>query len=301
MSVKLYYEIYKNGNLGDVLTKDIFTQVFNVPTTIGLLNDSECIGIGSVLQNFINHKNQNRTINVWGSGFIKPKTQHSEMFSSNMNFFAVRGKLTKSRISKMYNKEFDDITLGDPGLLASLLINNKIKKRYKLGIIPHFIDSHLPVFHKINSSINDSVIIDVLGDPIQTIRKMSECEAIISTSLHGLIIADSLGIPNSWCEVSKNVIGDGYKFQDYYSVFNNTSKKKPIQLLDIHKFDNNFLNLLHSSYDIKYDNVLEIREKLIKSFPYHNYSQSSDQSIKNCNNKKGTLFSKLGLNLLSKN
>ena len=37
--------------------------------------------------------------------------------------------------------------------------------------------------------------------------------------MHGLIAADSLGIPNQWFALSEQVIGNGYKFADYYSVF----------------------------------------------------------------------------------
>lgn len=271
MPIKLYYEVYKSGNLGDILTKEIFTQIFNVPTEMGALNNSECIGIGSVLQHFLAHKSNSRTINVWGSGFIEEKKTKSEQFINNMNFLAVRGKYTQDRLVEMYDQGFSTLTLGDPGLLSSMLIDKKVKKKYTLGIIPHYIDSELPVFESIKSSISNSTIINILGDPIEVIKQIAECELIISTSLHGLVVADSFGIPNCWCEASRNVAGGGYKFHDYYSAYRQIDKKAPIQLLEIQKFDKQFLEKIKRSYDISFDNILEVISNLISSFPYQNY------------------------------
>lgn len=289
MAIKLYYEVYKNGNLGDVLTKEIFTKIFGVNVEKGGLRESECLGIGSILQHFLYKCNQ-QTINVWGSGFIEDKKSADEKFASNMNFFAVRGKLTKARIEAMYSKKFTNLTLGDPGLLAPLLINDDNKKLYKLGIIPHFIDCDNPVFKKISDAIEGSVIIDVLGDPIAITKQISQCQTIISTSLHGLIVADSFGIPNQWCEVSHNVVGNGYKFRDYYSVYD-INQIDPMNLLE-QNFDNSFIDKIIKSYQVDYQKVLQIRDGLIASFPYQNYCQSPKPYSRN-NSKIITLIKKI--------
>ncbi len=58
--------------------------------------------------------------------------------------------------------------------------------------------------------------IDVMEYPEKVIGLIDQCEYILSSTLHGLIVADSLGIPNAWIE-SPDLTGGRFKFDDYYS------------------------------------------------------------------------------------
>jgi hypothetical protein len=42
---------------------------------------------------------------------------------------------------------------------------------------------------------------------------------VLSSSLHGLIAADALGVPNAWIGLSDALRGGDFKFRDYYGVF----------------------------------------------------------------------------------
>ncbi|NEN94442.1 MAG: polysaccharide pyruvyl transferase family protein [Moorea sp. SIO3I7] len=66
------------------------------------------------------------------------------------------------------------------------------------------------------------LLIDVTRNPKEVIADITRCEAIASSSLHGLIIADAFGIPSIWMQLSNKVSGKGFKFKDYYSVFGET-------------------------------------------------------------------------------
>ena len=45
---------------------------------------------------------------------------------------------------------------------------------------------------------------------------MCACEVIVSSSLHGLIIADAYGIPTVWAKFGNDINGNDFKFYDYY-------------------------------------------------------------------------------------
>ena len=137
------------------------------------------------------------------------------------------------------------------------------EKEYDLGIIPHFADMELPVFEKIQTHFPNSVIVDVRKDPETVIKQISSCRRTISTSLHGLVISDSYGIPNCWCEASENVLGNGFKFRDYFSSFG--KERKPFDLRE-----NTFPDK-DSLYATTFSRTSELKQQqraLIKTFPY---------------------------------
>ena len=58
--------------------------------------------------------------------------------------------------------------------------------------------------------------VDITADTETVIQEADKCERIISSSLHGIVLADALGIENKW-EYSDRVYGKGFKFRDYAS------------------------------------------------------------------------------------
>jgi pyruvyltransferase len=112
-----------------------------------------------------------------------------------------------------------DIALGDPALLSSRYFKKSWRKKYRLGIVPHYVDKghELTEFAKKNK---DVLLIDVFDAPEKVLKQISSCRAVVSSSSHGIIVAHSYGVPAAWVELSDEVAGSGFKFRDYYSVFN---------------------------------------------------------------------------------
>ena len=53
------------------------------------------------------------------------------------------------------------------------------------------------------------------------INEINSSTVCISTSLHGLIIAQAYNIPWVWLEIfDKNLTGDDFKFKDFFSTIN---------------------------------------------------------------------------------
>jgi len=228
--------------------------------------------IGSILDQYFIQDNilNNEPVHVWGSGFIKDlelnNSRKKEKFIRPVVIHALRGELSRERCEKILSTKLDNIVLGDPGLLAPLLIGKKnINKKYDVGIIPHYIDKNNEHLSNIKLKNHTSTIIDVTEDTIGVIKKIAECRAVVSSSLHGLIVADSFNIPNKWIEFSDKVYGNGYKFRDYYSAFN-LYNPKPINLRSETIKDEDVQRII-DNYKIKKSQVDVISKKLINSFP----------------------------------
>lgn len=128
---------------------------------------------------------------VWGSGYMKSVSPET---AQKLQFLAVRGPLTASYL------DLDKIALGDPGIFANELVGNDIPKTHKVGVIPHL--SHRAYLSDGRLAGIDGVIrIDPkTADYMSVIERIASCEYILSSSLHGLIIADALSIPNTWID-----------------------------------------------------------------------------------------------------
>ncbi len=153
----------------------------------------------------------NRNTEVWGSGFI---SKNSSCDEPPRKVYAVRGPKTRELL---LNQGIEGPEVyGDPALLMPYLFNPKIKKSYSLGIIPHYVDKQNPCFEKFKND-TDCLVIDIQDpNPYNFLIKLLSCEVILSSSLHGIILADAYGIPSQWIRVSDKVLGGDFKFQDYY-------------------------------------------------------------------------------------
>ena len=52
------------------------------------------------------------------------------------------------------------------------------------------------------------------------VDELCACEYVISSSLHGLILAEAYHIPTLWATFSDNINGGTFKYMDYYKSIN---------------------------------------------------------------------------------
>ncbi|CAI6150579.1 MAG: hypothetical protein SPLUMA2_SPLUMAMAG2_01782 [uncultured Sulfurimonas sp.] len=205
-------------NFGDIVTPYILENLTD--TKIEKIGKSQYFPyqhyfvIGSILDRATSH-----TI-VWGSGFI---SEDAKPLSLPKKILAVRGPKTRNRFLEM-GVDCPEV-YGDPALLLSKIYYPKVDKKYKLGIIPHYTDKNHSWLEKISHD-EDILIIDIqVKDPRIFIKELLSCEKIASSSLHGIITADSYSIPSVWLEFSNKVKGKGFKFHDYFLSVNRTIEK----------------------------------------------------------------------------
>ena len=219
-------------NVGDKLNPYIFERVLGVRVEHVSLHsyNIDILGIGSSLRMFQSHIRKkerlkhwiglHRPMNVWGTGFICAEGPNEAPFNRKMRFLAVRGEMSKDRVERLTGRKLGaDFPTGDGGILTAQLFDKPIHKRCELGIIPHFSEQDAPAFQKLLSLSPNAKLIDITGDVMETCEMIASCEYILSSSLHGLIIADSFGIPNLHVKATDRMRGDGFKFMDYYSAY----------------------------------------------------------------------------------
>jgi pyruvyltransferase len=216
--MNVYYSF--SSNIGDGMNPLFFNHFLSSPTYKKVIWDTQyirekdsglCIfGAGSIL-GVIPH-NASQDI-ICGSGFIKEDMP----VQPPKQILSVRGPLTR----KKYLDAGIDCPerYGDLGLLLRYIIPppSTSCKKYKVGFIPHYIDKTLPIVQQAKDK--GWKIIDILqaNTPNKFVEELHECEIILSSSLHGIILADSYGIPAYHTILSNNVLGGDFKFCDYYA------------------------------------------------------------------------------------
>ena len=130
-----------------------------------------------------------------------------------MQYHAVRGPLTRKIVT---DAGFSCPEIyGDPAILMPYIYRVSKQIDCKIGIIPHYVDkklvSHLRGVHK------DVRILDIQGDIPEVMNEVARCKVILSSSLHGVIIAEALGRKACYVQMSNGVVGGDFKFKDYYA------------------------------------------------------------------------------------
>jgi hypothetical protein len=198
-------------NFGDWLSPVLCEALSGMKIVHARPNKCDLMALGSILAKAKNHL-WNRRIDIWGSGLI----EDIGTFKSPHRIHAVRGKNTAKAIRNQ-----SVTVVGDPGLLCDMLLSGNVvrHKAHSVGLIPHYVDQNNPLVHEFLSRHPRSRMIDVFSDTLDFIRQVAACEVVLSSSLHGLITADSLGVPNHWMCLSDKVQGANFKFYDYYSIY----------------------------------------------------------------------------------
>lgn len=202
--LKLYYWTGKS-NFGDQLSKVVVEWISK--RKVKLVNRSQSkklLAIGSILYAACDGDV------IWGTG-VHPIVQQpytairffKKRFPENLDVRAVRGPITRDfllsqgiRCPEVY---------GDPALLLPLVYPSRPNPEKEFGIVPHYSDQAFFKRHE---------IIDVSKPWKEVVNEILKCKKIISSSLHGIIVAESYGIPAVWLRISNN---EGIlKYLDYY-------------------------------------------------------------------------------------
>ena len=193
-------------NWGDRLTEPLLRRFSHVNVQWSLPHEAGIVCVGSILGNLV--RPEYRGV-ILGSG----KLFERGTVPSLARVLVLRGPKSAEGFcpqGRPYEGPF-----GDPGLIADELISApSLYKSFDLGIVPHWSDKKLALDPRFTRYPH--IVINHEDDPLEVIRKIGACKKIVSSSLHGIILADAFCIPRRF-EASANWKNEGglFKVEDH--------------------------------------------------------------------------------------
>lgn len=200
----VYFWGHEHKNWGDNLTPHVYKWITGHAPRIDVFGTNRLVMIGSL--SHVLHENDH----VWGTGMLSPS--HLPKVSG-LKFHAVRGPLTRK---VLMDAGYDvPMIYGDPGVFMPLIYPmNDVVVDCEVGIIPHYAD-----MARISTQFSGTGgirIIDICSGVKNVMQEVARCNVILSTSLHGVILAESLGKHAAHIMVSNELTGGTFKFDDWY-------------------------------------------------------------------------------------
>lgn len=193
-------------NVGDLLGPYIAESLTGHKIQISSAHEPHLLSIGSMYSSATNQSI------VWGTGLMDDGSPIPII--PEKNIVALRGQLTLKAL-RQRGMSCQGAVIGDPAILSPMLFSKARRpEKNRVGIVTHYLDRHNAIFHRLARDPN-VVLLDVCQPPKHFLEKLSTCEHVGSSSLHGLILADSLEIPNIRIRIKSRQ--NDFKYVDYYS------------------------------------------------------------------------------------
>lgn len=213
---------------------------------------ADLFAIGSMLQVVKRTQKVARTegekLCIWGTGLLNPIFGHD--FLDNIELALVRGPITAALLKREMKR------FGDPGLLINDALPFEGERMDRIGVVPHYSLMDDPALLAFVQSDPAYLLIDPRGDAAEVCLQIAACAHVFSSSLHGLIMADAYGVPNTWIEPK----GQSWlKYLDYAASIGRRDMTAPLDLEAAAR---------HKPAAITYnDGISAAREALLESFP----------------------------------
>ena len=230
-------------SLGFVITQYMLSQKdLSIDMEVKKRKHFNCVG-SNVFSSF-----QHAT--VWGGGALcdPASKKHHFLFRypfSKLDFRAVRGPLTRNLVMK-YGHKCPEV-YGDPAILMPLIYQPHIEIQHDVLVIPQYVTEV-----EFRENHPDLFVVSMNTDDYQyVIDAIASSKKVISSSLHGIILAEAYGVPAVFFRGLKNKID--FKYLDYYystnrydvkiaDSFEEASSMEPLPLPDLKPLQEGLIN-----------------------------------------------------------
>lgn len=238
-----------SNNIGDTLTTWLVNKISGeLPIYVHQSSYyPKLVGCGSIL-NWANSSSI-----VWGAGIAN---RNDVICKCDVR--AVRGPISAKRYQECTGERA--LSIADPAILCPLFFNPTVEKKYNMGIIPHYINQHEVVSSAI-ANREDVKIINVFDSLENIVTQIKQCSFILSSSLHGLVLANAYGVGAVWLKCYDTLGGDDTKFLDYFASVN--LNMKPILWYSFLSGQDTKLNPIRVNSGL----LEELQQKLMDAYP----------------------------------
>lgn len=163
---------------------------------------------------------------VWGTGIMRPNGKYEK--AKDAKFLAVRGQNTRKVLMDAGVKKVPEV-YGDPALLLPLIYDPKWdfgNGDIKVAYMPHYIEKEDFWKQKKMLRPGETFINSETKDWKKVVRQIKQADLLVTSSLHGIILADAYGVPVEWAGYSDGkIVGGNWKFYDYFSITGRANRK----------------------------------------------------------------------------
>lgn len=200
-------------NFGDAISLPLVARITGRDVVWSEVEGADIVAIGSVLQRVTDRRWYRPLrlrfgpVAVWGTGFVRDGAAVSPRF---LDILALRGPRTAARAPFAAG-----VPLGDPGIALPAVFAPKPDRACTWAIVPHVTDMDHPDVARLAAANPGARVISLRDAPEAVLSAIAGAEALVSSSLHGLVAADALGIPNWRIRLGDRIVGGDFKFLDY--------------------------------------------------------------------------------------
>lgn len=182
------------ANFGDALSALVAEQVSGRAVEWAARDRADLFGLGSLMTMVANGHGGPRLPKpvVWGTGCMGPVSRD---FLEHVEVVAVRGPRTAEILG------LSGVPYGDPGVFAADVVGTLPVREDRVGVVPHLtMRTHPGLLAAVEADPRLTLIDPATSDAAAVVRQIAGCAYILSSSLHGLVVADACGVPNRWID-----------------------------------------------------------------------------------------------------
>ncbi|WP_434593478.1 polysaccharide pyruvyl transferase family protein [Brevibacterium sp. 1718] len=155
---------------------------------------------------------------IWGSGMLTElNDSHISRLGRlrNISVLASRGQMSAEQMASKLKWNVPEV-FGDPALLTSRYFTPELLRKQdsgdqKIALVCHW--EHQKYF---TGTMKEFVFVNVKDGLENVIESIANSQICISTSLHGIIIAQSYGVPWVWLQIDEHRLhSTDFKFRDF--------------------------------------------------------------------------------------